>query len=492
MSVSTKPVYLTNTLGKRKELFQPIVPGKAGIYSCGPTVYKDIHIGNLRTFVMTDVLRRVLEYNGYEVLLVRNITDVGHMLSDADSTSNITQDKMEQEAKLTGTSVWELASHYTEQYLQDVAAVNILPAHINPRATDYIPEMITLTERLLTKKLAYQVGGNVYYDVSAFPQYGKLTGRTIEQLRNQGQSRQDPEFAEDKQDIVDFALWKAGAGDREMNWESPWSTGFPGWHIECSAMATKYLGEQFDIHTGGIDISFPHHEDEIAQSEGVSGKNPVRYWVHGEMLNISQQLFQDEEPGEIDAEVKMSRSLGNVILLETLKEHNIEPLAYRYLLFTAHYRSKLRFTTASIKAAQHALENFREDIAALLSCSDDEIPHVFSLQAEQKQDAFHTAINNDMDMPTALSIAREVARDRVLSPSERYALLLDFDRVLGLDIATIRPPHTKEVTKEVQVLVKQRDQARIDKDWVLSDQLRDALVSLGFEVHDTPQGTEVV
>jgi cysteinyl-tRNA synthetase len=444
-----------------------------GIYSCGPTVYKDVHIGNFRTFIMTDLLRRMLEYNGYDVFLVRNITDVGHLQNDTEERG---EDRLEYQARTTGRSAYEIAALYTERYLKDSAELNILPPHLSPKATAHIPEMIAMTEQVIERGLAYTTHGNVYYDVSRFPSYGALSGNTVENLRAGGHGRPQMEIAEDKEAPEDFALWKHGDETRQMNWPSPWGIGFPGWHIECSAMATKYLGEQFDIHTGGIDLIFPHHEDEIAQSQGASGKPPVRFWVHGEFLDFGNS--------------KMSRSVGNVILVSTLKEQGIDPMAYRYLLLTAHYRTKLNFTDESIRAAQNGLNNLREDLAELPA---SELSHVqWSEEAVRVREAFHEAINNDLEMPTALSITREVARTSKIAPEERRRLLLDFDRVLGLRLDTLQPKAPRVLSEEVLALVHQRNEARAAKNWKLSDQLRDQLKALGFEVRDTPRGTELV
>jgi len=477
-TLSPKPVYLYSTLTRRKDLFQPLHPPRVGIYSCGPTVYKDIHIGNLRTFVMTDLLRRMLEYNGYDVYLVRNITDVGHLQNDTEESG---EDKLEHEARSTGRSAYDIAAHYTEQYKRDSVAMNILEPQLSPKATEHIPEMQAMTEQLVEKGLAYVTpDGNVYYDVSRFSEYGKLSGNTLENLREGGHGRQQMEIAEDKEAPEDFALWKHGDETRQMNWPSPWGIGFPGWHIECSAMATKYLGEQFDIHTGGIDLRFPHHEDEIAQSEGVSGKEPVQVWMHGEFLDFGNS--------------KMSRSVGNVVLLSTLKEQGIEPMAYRYLLLTAHYRSKINFTDESIAAAQNGLNNLRDDIAALLAAGAKDAPNTseWSPEAQRVRENFQTAINDDLDMPTALSITREVARSNKLAPAERYRLILDFDRVLGLQLDMVQTKAPKAVSEEVLALVKQRDEARAARNWKLSDQLRDQLKAMGFEVRDTAKGTELM
>jgi cysteinyl-tRNA synthetase len=484
----TRPVYLYDTLTRSKRLFQPLHPPRVTIYSCGPTVYKDIHIGNLRTFAMTDWVRRMLEYNGYEVYLVRNITDVGHLQNDTEESG---EDKIEYEARVTGRSAYEIAEQYTRQYRQDAAEINILPPHLEPKATDHISEMQAMTGQLIERGLAYVTNGNVYYDVSNFPAYGQLSGNTVESLRAGASGRVQLEVAEDKRAPEDFALWKRGEESRQMNWESPWGVGFPGWHIECSAMATKYLGEQFDIHTGGVDLIFPHHEDEIAQSQGVSDKKPVQFWIHGEHINVSSSVFNQETDDEGDDEIKMSRSKGNVILLSHLKEWDFDPLAFRYVLLTAHYRSKMSFTRKSLTAAQNALNNLRADLAELpVMLYDTDDP--WSDEAQEVRESFHAAINDDLDLPTALRIAREVPHDAKLEPGERRRLLLDFDRVLGLRLDTVRPRSERTFSNEVLKLVKQRDEARAAKNWQESDRIRDQLKAMGYEVRDTPHGTELV
>jgi cysteinyl-tRNA synthetase len=484
----TRPVYLYDTLTRSKKLFQPLQPPRVTMYSCGPTVYKDIHIGNLRTFAMTDWVRRMLAYNGYDVYLVRNITDVGHLQNDREESG---EDKLEYEARKTGRSAHEIAAQYTRQYQQDSGELNILPPHLEPEASKHIPEMQAMTRHLIERGLAYEAQGNVYYAVSRFPAYGQLSGNTVESLRAGASGRVHLEIAEDKRAPEDFALWKRGEQSRQMNWESPWGVGFPGWHIECSAMATAYLGEQFDIHTGGVDLVFPHHEDEIAQSQGTSGKAPVQFWLHGEFINISSRLFNQGTDEESEREVKMSRSKGNVILLSHLKAWGFEPLAFRYSLLTAHYRSKMNFTRESLTAAQNALHNLQADLAelpVLLYDTDDP----WSEEALQVRARFHLAINDDLDLPVALSIAREVPRTAALEPGERRRLLLDFDRVLGLRLDTVEPRTRRTLSAEVLALVQQRDRERASKNWRASDQLRDRLQALGFAVRDTPQGTELV
>ncbi len=488
-SISTKPIYLYNTLTRSKELFQPLNPPHVGIYSCGPTVYKDIHVGNLRTFTMTDWIRRVLEYNGYDVLLVRNITDVGHLQNDTEESG---EDKLEYEARTTGRSAYEIAAHYTRQYMEDSEEMNILPPHVSPKATDHIPEMLSMTEILIEKGLAYVSDGSVYYDVSRFPYYGELSGNTVENLRAGASGRVQLETEEDKDAPEDFALWKHGDASRQMNWESPWGIGFPGWHIECSAMATRYLGEQFDIHTAAVDLIFPHHEDEIAQSRGVSGKEPVKVWMHGEFLNFNYRSPGADEDAESEDEIiKMSRSKGNIVLLRDLEAAGFDPMAYRYLLLTAHYRSKLNFSNESLLAAQNGLNNLRADLASLPVESADAASG-WSAEAQQVRDAFHTAINDDLELPIALSITREVARNNKIAPAERRRLLLDFDRVLGLRLDTVEATRPTVITDEALALVRERDAARATRDWKRSDQLRDRLIALGYEVRDTPRGTELV
>ncbi|WP_084659177.1 cysteine--tRNA ligase [Thermogemmatispora onikobensis] len=474
-SISARPIVLYNTLGREKQRFEPLHPPKVGIYSCGPTVYRDIHIGNFRTFLMTDWLRRMLEYNGYEVLLVRNITDVGHLQNDVEESG---EDKIEHEARRTGRSAYEIAAYYTRRYEEDAAELNILPPHIAPKATEHISEMQEMVARLIEKGLAYVTKeGNVYYDVSRFPDYGKLSGNTLEQLRAGGHGREQMEVADDKESPEDFALWKHGSPRRQMNWDSPWGLGFPGWHIECSAMSVKYLGEQFDIHTGAVDLIFPHHEDEIAQSQGVSGKPPVRYWVHGEFLDFGN--------------AKMARSKGNVVLLSTLKERGIEPLALRYLLLTAHYRSKINFTDESIAAAQNGLNNLRETLAEL-PADGAGATGPWSEEAQRLRDAFHEAINDNLELPTALNLAHRALRNQRIPPAERRRLLLDFDRVLGLRLETVAPRQPRSIPEEVLALVREREAARAARDWQRSDALREQIKAYGFEVRDTAHGTELI
>lgn len=317
MADSLPQVRLYNSLTRRTEPLQPLQPGRVSVYTCGSTVYNYAHIGNLRTYLFGDLLHRTLEYTGYEVRYVKNITDVGHMRGD-DHDSLEGDDRIQLAAETEGKTPSQIADFYTDAWLEDEALLNILPADVMPKATDHIPEMIALTEQLIGNGLAYDVDGTIYFDVSSFPSYGQLSGQKVDEMR----AGHRVEVESDKRDPADFALWKRAREHRLMKWPSPWGDGFPGWHIECSAMSIKHLGERFDIHTGGIDLKFPHHEDEIAQSEGVLGHPVVSVWMHGEFLTL--------------ADAKMAKSAGNIIRVGELPAKGYEPLAFRYLSLTAH------------------------------------------------------------------------------------------------------------------------------------------------------------
>jgi cysteinyl-tRNA synthetase len=462
-------IRLYNSLTRRVEPLVPLEPGRVGVYTCGSTVYKYAHIGNLRTYLFGDLLHRVLEYLGYEVRYVKNITDVGHMRND-DDASLPEEDRIEQAAIVEGKSPTELAEHYTRAWLEDEALLNILPADVMPKASDHIGEMISLTETLVAKGLAYEVEGTIYYDVSAFPGYGKLSGQKVEEMH----AGHRVEVEDDKRHPADFALWKRAREHRLMKWPSPWGDGFPGWHIECSAMSLKHLGERFDIHTGGIDLKFPHHEDEIAQSEGALGHEVVGTWMHGEFLTLG--------------DAKMAKSAGNIIRVADLPSKGFEPLVFRYLALTAHYRSKLDFTDAAMHAAASGLARLRRATAA---GADAEWSTV-DLSAEPLagyRARFTDAVADDLAMPRALALAHEVAASDVLSDAQRRALLLDFDHVLGLSLDA---PAQVEASLPAGAaeLLERRGAARAARDYAASDALRDELAALGVEVRDTPEGQE--
>jgi cysteinyl-tRNA synthetase len=467
MAAALPVVRLHNSLTRRVEPLVTLVPGVVTIYTCGSTVYKFAHIGNLRTYLFGDLLHRTLEYLGYEVRYVKNITDVGHMRND-EHDSLAAADKVEEAAALEGKSPAEIADYYTDAWLEDERLLNILPADVMPKATDHVPEMIDLTRTLLEKGLAYEVDGTIYYDVSEFPTYGKLSGQRIEQTH----AGHRVEVESDKRDPADFALWKRAGEHRLMKWPSPWGDGYPGWHIECSAMSLKHLGERFDIHTGGIDLKFPHHEDEIAQSEGALGHDVVGIWMHGEFLTMD--------------DAKMAKSAGNIIRVADLPDLGYEPLVFRHLALMAHYRSKLDFTADAMHAAASGLERLRR---AVTDAPDDANVDLGAEPMASYRDRFVAAIADDLGLPRALAVAHEVASAVSLEPTQRRALLLDFDRVLGLSLdapAADAPP----LPAEALALLERRAAAREARDWATADALRGELAALGVEVRDTADGQE--
>jgi cysteinyl-tRNA synthetase len=458
-----RPVRLYNSLSRAIEPLVPHEAGRVGIYTCGPTVYRYAHIGNLRSFLFPDVLRRALEYLGYEVRHVKNITDVGHMRDDTD------EDRMELAAETEGKSPFEIAAYYTDAWLADEAAINILPVHVYPRATEHIDEMVAMTQVLLDKGLAYETNGNVYFDVSEFPEYGKLSGQRIDAM----QAGHRVEIEPDKHDQEDFALWKAAGPNRLMRWPSPWGEGFPGWHIECSAMSLAHLGEHVDIHTGGIDNKFPHHEDEIAQSEGALGHQVVSIWMHGEFLTLQ--------------DAKMAKSAGNIIRTTDLPSKGFDPLDFRYLALQAHYRSKLDFTEEAMRAASAGLARLRR-AATAASQADADAVDLGSAPLAAHRERFAEAIADDLSTPRAVAIAHEVAAATDLDAAQKRALLGDFDRVLGIDITRERAGEA--LPEGAAELLERRAAARAARDYGTSDTLRDELAALGVEVRDTPDGQE--
>jgi cysteinyl-tRNA synthetase len=455
-------VRLHNSLTRRLDTLEPVTPGRVTIYTCGSTVYRYAHICNLRTYLFGDLLRRTLEYLGYEVLYVKNITDVGHMRETG-------EDRILQAAEVEGKTPQQIADFYTDAWLFDERLINIRPPDVMPRATDHIPEMLALTQDLLERGLAYEVDGTVYYDVSEFPGYGKLSGQRIEEL----QAGHRVEVETDKRDPEDFALWKKAEPDRAMKWPSPWGEGFPGWHIECSAMSIKYLGQRFDVHTGGIDLKFPHHEDEIAQSEGALGHQVVSIWLHGEFLTLG--------------DAKMAKSAGNIIRVSELPEKGFQPLDFRYLALTAHYRSKLDFTKEAMQAAASGLRRLRR-ATEVETDAGAAAPDLSTEPMASYRARFVEAIADDLGMPRALAVAHEVAGADDLSPVQRRALLLDFDRVLGLDLDAPAQSGSAALPEGAAALLERRVAARAAHDYATSDALRAELAAMGVEVRDTPDG----
>src|SRR5258707_48315 len=383
-----------NTLTRRIEEIVPIDAGKIKMYSCGPTVYRYIHIGNLRTFTMADWLRRIFEYRGFEALHIKNITDVGHMRQEMVDRG---EDKMLAQARKEGNTSLEIAQFYTDAFHQDESKLNILHAHVFPRATQHIPEMIAIVQGLLAKDIAYEINGNVYFDIKRFPAYGKLSGNQLANMLAGVREGVDT----DRHNPEDFPLWKVAEPGREMAWDSPWGRGFPGWHIECSAMSIKYLGEHFDLHTGGVDNIFPHHEDEIGQSEAFTGQRFVNYWVH------AQHLLADGQ--------KMAKSTGNAYTREEIEARGFEPMALRYFYTTALYRSRLNFTFRALQAAQTSLERLRGlAYHLLLQIDRDTVFSEYPLQEAEWQwrDAFLREVENDLNMPRAMAVVWAMLRSQ--------------------------------------------------------------------------------
>jgi cysteinyl-tRNA synthetase len=463
-----KLMRLHNTLTRSVDELQPVEPGRIKLYTCGPTVYRYSHIGNLRTFLLSDLVRRALAFEGYEVTQVLNITDVGHMTDDASGTG---RDRMDVAVADEGLSPTEIAAKYTEAFLADIAMINMLSPSVLPKATDHIPQMQQLIERLLEKGHAYEIGGNVYYDVQSFPAYGALSGNTLDELR--AGHRQELEIDPNKRFHADFALWKRAGTNRLMKWESPWGEGFPGWHVECSAMSMAYLGERFDLHTGGVDLIFPHHEDEIAQSDGAVGHRVISSWVHGGHLRLRDQ--------------KMAKSTGNILRIGELAEAGFDPLAYRLLMLQTRYRSEMDFTHDALVAAGTALARLRRRMADWGSSE----PSVrLSSPAETLDRRFRDAVADDLDTPEAVVVTNAAATSPELPAGDKYLLLASWDAVLGLDLER-EARRGFELTDEVRALIAERDLARANKDFGRSDELRDRLAGLGLEVMDTPDGTRV-
>jgi len=457
---------LYNTLTRAVEEVVPVEPGRVKIYACGPTVYRYVHLGNLRTFMLTDLIRRTLEFEGYEVTEVQNITDVGHM---TDESSPEAVDKMLLAVEDEGLQPLEIAEKYTQEALDDMAAVGIRLPDIMPKATDHIPEMIELTSTLIERDHAYVVEtGSVYYDVTSFPGYGKLSGNTLDKLKA---GHRDLETDPAKRHPADFALWKSAGPGRLMKWPSPWGEGFPGWHIECSAMSMKYLGDRFDVHTGGNDLKFPHHEDEIAQSEGAVGHQVVSTWVHGGFLRLTGQ--------------KIAKSTGNVIRAAELVERGLDPLAFRWLTFQTRYRSEMDFTWEVMETADQRVRQLRRHVAEW-----GEPSSARGTTAKDFDARFREALANDLDMPSAVLAVNDLDRSSEVPPGEKRALLASWDHVLGLDLER-EALAGWEPTAEMRRLVAERDAARETKDYARSDELRDELQAMDLEVMDTAEGTKV-
>ena len=455
-------IYFYNTLTRKKELFKPIDNKEVRIYTCGPTVYYFAHIGNIRAYLFMDSLRRVLEYNGYKLKHVMNITDVGHLVSDGDEG----EDKMLKSAREEHKSPLEIAEHYTKLFFRDLERLNIETPEVVCKATDHIKEMLEMVQKIMKNGYAYETSTAIYFDVSKLDKYGILSGINLNDQKAGARVDIDPE----KRNPYDFALWIKAPANHLMKWDSPWGPSYPGWHIECSAMSTKYLGEEFDIHTGGIDLVPTHHENEIAQNKGACGKNPAHYWIHGEYLLINGG--------------KMSKSLGNTYLIDDIIARGYSPLAYRLFNYSCHYRGKLNFTWEGIESANTSLIRLREGYQKHLNGNSDISDEIIA----DMENRFHQAINDDMNMPLALSVVWEAVKYPEKSPKIAQ-LLKKFDTVLGIKIDEVQ--ETK-IPQEILDLVEERKQARSDKNWSESDRLRDLIAEKGYIVKDTKDGTEVL
>lgn len=459
---------LWNTLHRTLEAFTPIKDGEVGMYTCGPTVYDRVHIGNLRAFLFEDILQRTLMMEGYHVKRVMNITDVGHLVSDADDG----EDKMQKRATKVGRSAWDIAKECERYFREDIRELNILTPEFLPRATDHIQEQITLVQALEGKGFTYKTSDGIYFDTSKLPSYGKLSGQKLEEK----EAGARVELNEEKRNGSDFALWKFSPTNekRDMEWESPWGVGFPGWHLECSAMAEKYLGQPFDIHCGGVDHIAVHHENEIAQSEAANGKPLANYWLHNEFITVDGK--------------KMSKSLGNGYTLQDIRDHGFDPMAFRYFCLGAHYRSKLNFTWEALEGARNALKKI------------DHWVMVFQAQQGMGEVSPNTAIlermkealEDDLNTPKVLALIHELLR---VPPTEKeaavsYATLTKIFDVLGLTFLK-GVDHIIEIPSVVLDLQKQRELARQNKNWAESDRLRDLLKEKGWLVEDSAQGSSL-
>ena len=456
-------IYFYNTLTRKKELFKPIDNKEVRIYTCGPTVYYFAHIGNIRAYLFMDSLRRVLEYNGYKLKHVMNITDVGHLVSDADEG----EDKMEKAARRENKDPFEIANFYMEAFLNDIKKMNIQIPEIIARATDHIKDMENYVKKIIENGYTYQTENTIYFDTSKLDKYGVLSNINIEEQKAGARVDFDP----NKKNITDFALWIKAPENHLMKWDTFFGKCYPGWHLECSAMGYKYLGDEFDIHTGGIDHIPIHHENEIAQSKGFSGKIPAHYWMHVDFLTINGG--------------KMSKSLNNLYTIKDLIDRGYDPLAYKVFNFSSIYRNKLNFTWKAMDSAQKSLIKLREGYQKHKNGNDD----IEQSEIEEYEKRFLDAINDDINMPIAMSVVWDVIKNP--KKSKKFAnLLLKFDKVLGIDIDK-NVEISIEISQEINELIEKRQKARELKDWVESDKIRDMIKEKGYEIKDTKDGVKI-
>ncbi len=457
-------IYFYNTLTKKKELFKPLDPKEIKIYSCGPTVYYYAHIGNLRAYLFMDNLRRVLRYNGYKLKHVMNITDVGHLVSDADDG----EDKMVKAAKRENKNPYEIASFYLDAFLKDIDKLNIDKPEIIARATENIDIMEQYVKKIIENGYTYQTDDTIYFDTSKLDKYGVLSNRNIEEQKAGARV----EFDNGKKNISDFALWIKAPENHLMKWDSFFGKAYPGWHLECSAMGYKYLGEKFDIHTGGMDHIPVHHENEIAQSKGFCGHIPANYWMHVDFLQVNGG--------------KMSKSLNNLYTLEDLKQRGYEPLVYRMFNFTSNYKTPINFTFEAMDTAKISLNKLREAYLTHMNGNEE----ISDIQMQEYENKFLEAINDNLNMPVAMSVVWDIAKNPKKS-KQLANLLLKFDEVLGFDLKNYEKKE-EELPQEIIELINNRKIARLEKNWKESDRLRDIISQKGYEVKDTQNGMEVI
>ncbi len=458
---------LFNTMTRKVEEFVPIRENRVSMYCCGPTVYNYAHIGNLRTFIFEDILKRTLQYDGYRVTHVMNITDVGHLTGDGDDG----EDKLGKRSRETGKSVWDIAAFYTDAFFKDEKDLNIIRPSVVCKATDHIQDMINLIKVLEEKGHTYTSGGNVYFAIDTIDDYGKLAGQSQDEKMSGARIAVDG----NKRNPKDFVLWFTNSkfGEQAMMWDSPWGRGYPGWHIECSAMSMKYLGPHFDIHCGGIDAIPVHHTNEIAQSEAATGEKWVNYWCHGEFL--------------LNDKGKMSKSSGEFLTLPVVVSHGYNALDYRYFCLSGHYRTQLKFSWEALDHAKSAREKLVATVSELKK--DNSPASVLSEKAEGWKKAFSDAMNNDLRAPEALAQMWMMLKDGDITAGEKLALLLDFDRILGLELDKVEAKSSEKVGGEREwKLVEERAEAKKNKDWARADEIRAELLSLGYIVKDTPKG----
>lgn len=473
---------LYNSLTRKVEEISPRRSGEIGMYTCGPTVYSTATIGNFRTYTLSDILSRVLSYDGYQVKHVMNLTDVGHLTGDNEGDADSGEDRLEKASKKEGKTAWEIAKGYGDEFLEQLQLMNIQMPSVVCKATEHIPEQIEMVKKLEENGFTYKINDGIYFDTVKFEsmgfKYGELS--TLDKLQAGARVEMNPE----KKDARDFALWKFSPNDgtrRQMEWQSPWGVGFPGWHIECSAMSTKYLGDQFDIHVGGEDLRSTHHPNEIAQAEGATGKHPfVTTWVHGAFLLVDGG--------------RMGKSLGNAYTVADIVSRGFDPLALRYFYMTGHYRRQINFTWDSLKSASTALNKLREiyhsaraDQAERTNLSEEKMGKIQAFQQ-----AFHVAIENDLNMPEALAVAWEVAKSNI-SNYDKVDLLSDFDRVLGINLGKEPSMQVEEVIPEqVEKLIEQREVVRKMRNYAEADKIRLDIEKLGYRVEDKGGRTRAI